>query len=279
MAEDYQNGTAFFNVFNFLGSAIYNSDSHISEGKMMYPVKPTEASPIIYGQNIYGSNRIWSIGANTEYPELCMAIINWLSTPEGRLTSEYGPQGVCWDYNENGGTYLTDLGLSCKTDSTTTLTGDYSGTFDDGSFKMNNTTWALDSLNPDSALGETYNYKNWESYKALDASDIEKEWIEWSGAQTPDEYIKSTDYILAPGTTYSAGTHSDELQVVWDQVTTCIKDYSWKAIYAESDEEFETIVAEMIQQAQDYGYDQCVEFQENEAKIRAAAEEAALAAN
>ncbi len=278
MAEDYQNGTAFLNVFNFMGSALYNTDAHISEGKMMYPVKPTEATPIVYGQNIYGSNRIWSIGANTEYPELCMAIINWLSTPEGRLTSEYGPQGVCWDYNEEGGTYLTDLGLACKTDSSTELTGDYSGTFDDGSFKMNNTTWALDSLNPESALGETYNYKNWASYKASDASDIEQSWIDWAGAETPDEYIKSTDYILSPGTTYSAGTHSDELQVVWDQVATCVKDYSWKAIYAESDEEFDSIVAEMIQQATDYGYDQCVEFQENEATIRAAAEAEALAA-
>ena len=84
---------------------------------------------------------------------------------------------------------------------------------------------------------------------------------------------------MAPGTTYSAGTHSDELQVVWDQVTTCIKDYSWKAIYAESDEEFEAIVAEMIQQATDYGYDQCVEFQEGEAQLRKTAEQEALAAN
>ncbi len=279
MSENYVNGTAFWNIFNWMASGSYNTDAHVQSGKAMYPVRPTEASPICYGQSVYGGNRIWSIGAKTEYPELCMAIINWLSTPEGRLTAEYGPQGACWDYDENGGAYLTELGLSCKTDSTTTLTGDYSGTFDDGSFKMNNTTWALDSLNPDSKLSETYNYKNWESYKAIDASEIEKSWIEWSGAQTPDEYIKATDYILAPGTTYSAGTHSDELQVVWDQVTTCIKDYSWKAIYAETDEEFEAIVSEMIQQATDYGYDQCVEFQEGEAQLRKAAEQEALAAN
>jgi multiple sugar transport system substrate-binding protein/putative aldouronate transport system substrate-binding protein len=30
----------------------------------------------------------------------------------------------------------------------------------------------------------------------------------------------------------------------------------------------------MISQANEYGYDQCVEFQENEAKLRAAAEDA-----
>ena len=150
MQEDYQNGGAFLNVFNFLGSTFYNSDSHAQEGKAMYPCPPEDAAPICYGQNIYGGNRIWSIGAKTEYPELCMAILNWLSTPEGRMTAEYGPKDVCWYYDENGKTQFTDLGRAAKTDISTQMSDGYSGTFDDGSFKMNNTTWAIDSLNPDS---------------------------------------------------------------------------------------------------------------------------------
>ncbi len=275
MAEDYQNGTALMNVFNWMGSGLYNTEAHIAEGKAMYPVKPTEATPLTYGLNVYGSNRIWSIGANSEYPELCMAIINWLATPEGRLTAEYGPEGTCWYFDDNGYTCLTDLGLACKNDISTELTGDYSGTFDDGSFKMNNTTWSLDSTNPESTVGETFNYKFWNSYDSEAGSDVEASWREWAGADSVDEYLRSSDYKVAPGTTYSGGTHSDELQVVWDQVTTCIKSNSWKAIYAESDEEFDKIVDEMIQQANDYGYDQCVEFQENEATIRSAAEKAA----
>ena len=51
------------------------------------------------------------------------------------------------------------------------MTGDYSGTYSDGSNQMNNVTWALDSYNPDSN-GEKYNYKYWRSYNALEASDI-----------------------------------------------------------------------------------------------------------
>jgi len=279
MSEDYQNGTAFLNIFNWMGSGLYNTDTHISEGKAMYPVKPADAVPIVYGQNIYGGNRIWSIGANTEYPELCMAILNWLCTPEGRLTAEYGPQGVCWDYNEEGNTYLTDLGLACKTDVSTEMTDGYSGTFSDGSFQMNNTTWALDATNLDSASGETYNYQKWASYSTDAASEIEQAWRDWAGADSADEYLTGFDYIISPGTTYSAGTKSDELQVVWDQVTSCIKTNTWKAIYAESDEEFDSIVAEMIQQADDYGYDQCVEFQLGEAELRKAAEDAARSAS
>ncbi|WP_026510152.1 cytochrome c oxidase subunit IV [Butyrivibrio sp. LC3010] len=276
MQEDYQNGTAFLNVFNFMGSALYNTPDHLADGKGMFPVKPTDAKPIRYGLNVYGGNRIWSIGANTEYPELCMAIINWLSTPEGRMISEYGPKDVCWYYDENGNTCFTETGLACKTDISTEMGNGYDGTYDDGSFKMNNSTWALDAPNPDSN-GETFNYRNWASYSTEAGSDIEKDWREFAGANTPDLYLDKQDYILAPGTMYTGGVHSDELQVVWDQVATCVKDNSWKAIYAESDEEFDKIVDDMIQQANEYGYDECIEFQENEAKLRAEAENAALA--
>ena len=124
MVEDYQNGTAFMNVFNFLGSSLYNSEAHTSEGKMMAPCPPSEAEPIAYGQNNYGGNRPWTIGANTEYPELCMAIINWLATPEGRMTLEYGPKDVCWYYDEDGNTCFTDLGKSAKLDGKTEMSED-----------------------------------------------------------------------------------------------------------------------------------------------------------
>lgn len=277
MTEDYQNGTAFLNVFNFLGSANYNTETHAAEGKAMYPVPPAQAQPIAYGQNIYGGNRPWTIGANTEYPELCMAILNWLSTPEGRMTFEYGPEGVCWYYDENGKTCFTDLGRTVKLDVNAQMADGYSGSFDDGSFKMNNTTWGLDAENPDSN-GDTYNYQKWESYNAEARSEIEADWRAVTGCNTPDERMDQTAYRLAPGTTYSAGVRSDELQVVWSQVQECVKTNSWKAIYAKDDAEFEQIVNNMISEAESYGYADCIAFQENEAKLRAAAEDAAMSA-
>lgn len=273
MVEDYQNGTAFLNIFNFLGSALYNSEAHAADGKAMYPCPPAEAQPIAYGQNVYGGNRIWSIGAKTEYPELCMAILNWLSTPEGRMTAEYGPKDVCWYYDENGKTCFTELGRTAKLDKKTEMTDGYSGTFEDGEFKMNNQTWALDAENSDSN-GDTYNYKKWESYNSEAGSEIEADWREVTGCNIPDERMGQTKFRLAPGTTYSAGVKSDELMVLWNQVASCIKENSWRAIYAKTDAEFDQIVADMMAQAEQYGYAECVAFQENEAKLRAAAEDA-----
>ncbi|MCI9073318.1 MAG: extracellular solute-binding protein [Lachnospiraceae bacterium] len=277
MVEDYQNGTAFLNVFNFLGAAMYNSEAHAAEGKMMAPCPPKEATPICYGQNIYGGNRPWTIGSKTEYPELCMAIINWLSTPEGRMTAEYGPEGVCWYYDENGKTCFTDLGRTAKLDGKTQMTDGYSGTFEDGNFKMNNTTWGIDAENMDSN-GDVFNYKKWDCNAAEASSEIEADWRAHNNATTFDSLFDNWNYRLAPGTMYSATPRSEELDLIWQQVATCIKNGSWEAIYAKDDAAFDAIVANMISQANDYGYDQCVEFQENEAKLRAAAEDAAMSA-
>ncbi|HOB19317.1 MAG TPA: hypothetical protein PKO35_01270, partial [Candidatus Atribacteria bacterium] len=67
------------------------------------------------------------------------------------------------------------------------------------------------------------------------------------------------------GTTYSEAPKSDELLTIWNQVAEAIRSYSWRAIYAKTDAEYNQIVSEMIQKCKDYGYDQCVEFQQNEA--------------
>lgn len=275
MVEDYQNGTAFLNVFNFLGSAMYNSEAHAADGKIMAPCPPKEATPICYGQNIYGGNRPWTIGSKTEYPELCMAILNWLSTPEGRMTAEYGPKDVCWYYDENGKTQFTDLGRSAKLDGKTQMANGYSGTFEDGNFKMNNTTWGIDAANLDSN-GDTFNYKKWECNAAQANSEIEADWREHNGTTTFDSLFDNWNYRLSPGTMYSATPRSEELDLIWQQVATCIKNGSWEAIYAKDDETFDKIVNNMIAQANEYGYDQCIEFQQNEAKLRAAAEKDAM---
>jgi len=271
MAEDYKNGTAFFQIFNFMGSTLYNSDEHLAEGKGMFPVCPTNASPIVYGQSVYGANRVWSIGANTEYPELCMEIINWLCTPEGTLTLQYGPKGVTWDYDANGKTYFTDLGKKCQSSKKTQMPAEFGGTFEDGEFKMNNTTWSLDAPNPDSN-GEKYNKDSWESNKKAASSTIEQDWRTWAKADSADEYMGKHKYVLAPVSTYSPTEQIDELKAKSNQVATCIKTGTWRAMYAKNDEEFKSLVDAMIKEAKSYGFDECNEYQTVEALNRKNAE-------
>ena len=254
MIAKVQNGGTLFSIFNYSGSLGYNTKEHTSAGKLMYCMKPEDASPIVYGMNTQGGDRVWSIGAKTEYPEKCMEIINYLATPEGRMTMEYGPKGYTWDYDDQKHAYLTDVGMKCQKDKNTTMGGGYKGSYHDGELQINNVTWSLDASNPDSD-GETYNKESWASYNATPSSDIEKDWRDKTGCTTINEYMEKGKYTVAPGTSFSKETQDTTLKTTWNQVTTEIKNSSWKAIYAKSDKKFDSVVASMKKSAKKYGYD------------------------
>lgn len=277
MVEKLTAGGVFFSIFDYAGSQYYNSETHLNEGKGMYPLVPKDATPICYGMNVLGSNRMWTIGSKTEYPELCMAIINYLCTPEGCMTSFWGPKDVCWYYDEDGYTHFTELGEQAYNDKKGTIMPDEwgGGSFNDGSFQANNTTWTKDAPNPDSN-GEPYNCEGWESRLVDTNYAIYQDWRDWSGYYTMQQYLDSVNYKLAIGTSYSVSKKSDDLKIIWDQVSKCVTDYSWKAIYAKDDAEFDKLVAEMVQKCKEYDPDDvCYNYSLNEAKIRKALEDEA----
>lgn len=270
MSEKAQNGGIFFSIFDYAGSQLYNSEEHLTEGKGMYPLVPKDASPLCYGMNVMGNNRVWSIGANTEYPELCMAIINYLATPEGYMTYWYGPKDVCWYYDEDGYCCFTELGeMAYKDRKGTIMPAEWGGiSFNEGTFQANNTTWSRDASNPDSN-GETYNCDNWVSRRAYTNYDILNDWRERTGCYNSQEYMNTTNYNVSLATSYSESSRSDELEIIWEQVKNTIVTSSWNAIYAESDEEFDKIVADMTAKVKEYDPNgECLAWCENEAAIR-----------
>lgn len=279
MYEKVQAGGTFFSIFNYSGCLGYNSDAHVGAGKMMTSLIPDEAKPIVYGMNPAGGNRIWAIGSNTKYPEECMELINWLCTPEGVMTYNYGPEGLCWYYDEDGFTHWTEFGEEVYFKRDTIMTGDYEGTgdFDTGCIQINNTTWSTNAFNPDSN-GERYSYETWNSYAVGASSDIFKDWSAKVNSDSTQNYMEAHDYTLCPATSYKLASKTGEFKTTWTAVTDIITDYSWKAIYAETDAEFEQIVSEMLTQAKSYGYDECVTWALEQANLRHQAEEEATAA-
>ena len=284
MSEKLKAGGTFWSIFNFAGSAAYNTDAHMSEGKYMYSLVPSEATPIVYGLGNTGGNRIWSVGNYTKYPELCLEILDWLATPEGSMTMWYGPKGLMWDYDENGGAYFTELGALCANDSQYNLAGvegtspdtgktyELSGTFNDGCIQINNTTLSQDMINPDGNGVETFKKETWLSVVNATPYEIRKDWQDHMNAQVVDEYMENRVdadgnkmYVLMPDIPYSESEISQELDLIWKQCAKAIKDYSWRAINAKSDGEFTFHVKEMKRLCEQYGFDQCVEWCEQEA--------------
>ena len=271
--EKIKNGGVFTSILNYSGQLAYNTPAHLKDGKMMYCLKPEEASPLVYGLSSLGGDRIWAIGSKSENPELAMEVINYLCTPEGYMVSQYGPKGETWDYDEEGNTYFTEFGKKCNQDKNGTKMENHEGTYHDGELQINNLTWALDADNPDSN-GETYNSKYWKSELVEPETEIEKDWVDKTGCITIDDYMERGKYTVAPVSSYAKPEMDQELSTIWSQVTTAIKTGSWQAMYAKTDAEFDKIVDSMKKEAESYGYQQCLEWSKEEAAKRKACEDA-----
>ena len=284
MSEKLKNGGTFWSIFNYAGSMAYNTDKHLSEGKYMYAMVPLDAKPIVYGLGSAGGNRIWSVGNYTQYPELCLEILNWLATPEGSMTMWYGPKGLTWDYDENGGMYFTELGKLTSADSSYNMAGiewtspytgktyELSGTYNDGSLQINNTTLSKDMINPDGNGVETFNKDTWASVVTEVSYPIQEDWRDYDDAVLADEYMEDREneyggkmYVVMPAIPYSESEKDSDLTLKWNNCAKTIKDYSWRAIYAKSDGEFEFHVKEMKRLCENYGYADCVVWCQKEA--------------
>ena len=267
-------GGTFWSIFGYAGYMAYNTDEHLAENKMMCSIKPEEATPIVYGMSTVGGNRTWTIGSNTEHPELCMEIINWLCTPEGYMTYLYGPKDLCWYYDDDGYTQFTEFGKKVAIDRQAPMEGEYEGlgTFNDGCLQINNTTWSNNAINPDSN-GETYNREFWKSQQEDAACDIEQDWRDYFDVSSLHEYFESVEYVVSPATSFTEAKKDSDLDTKWESVKGTIVKYSWRAIFAKTDAEFDQLVKEMISEAKGYGYKDCVEWAKEQSKIRFELEE------
>lgn len=278
MTEKVKAGGTFWSIFNFSGSSIFNTTDHLAADKYMGTMVPDEGTPICYGSSTAGGNRVWTVGADAEYPELCLAIIDYLATPEGSLTMWYGPKGLTWDYNEEGGAYFTELGRLTNKDPRQDMTGavligprtgkEYpqSGTYNDGALQINNTTLTSSQLNPDSKKQETLDRDGWVSVINDSLTPIQQDWCQWSGCDTLQQYLENHPYkVMLSRGTYAPGTMDSELKAKSKMIMTAVKTYSWRAIYAKNDGEFNFHVNTMINECKANRYDEYVAWCQAEA--------------
>ena len=279
MITKVRNGNVLFSIFDYAGSTAFNTEAHASQGKIMLPLVPSEASIIVQGLSMQGQGRIWSIGDLCDDPERVMEVIDWFYTPEGALTNLYGPKNLMWEYDEQGNTKFTDLGKACFEDPTTDLSGvewtspktgtkyTLSGTYNDGTLQVNNTTWASGAKNPESN-GECFYQGTWASNITDPTCDAEKDWRDTTGAKSQWQYLDAQKLSIIAAANFAEGTRDSELELTWQQVIKTITEGSWKAIYASSDEEFSSLVKSMQDTCNGYGYSDCVAWCESEASRR-----------
>lgn len=275
--EKIEAGGCLSSIVDYAGQELYNSEEHIARNKLMCSLIPNEASPVIYEPTDRGYE--WTISARTEYPELCMEIINWLATPEGALTCLYGPRGACWDYDEDGNLYLTAFGISTQENLFIDMSEvGYSGTFGDGFLPINTSIWNISSLIPNDPDGQSFLYTMWDSMQPEPSCETEALWRTYTGEKQSAQYLQHNENAVhVPYTVENIKgvekPEGGETLTQWEQVAETIVNGSWECVYAKSEEEFEQLWAQMSEYALRYGYDYCLALTKEQAADRYEAEQ------
>lgn len=261
-----QNGQVLFTWWPWLGQSAYNTEENMAQGKgfMIAPLKDQEI--FSYGAEAYGGKQVLAIGSQAEDPERIAAFIDWLYSAEGSLTNSSqtmgaaGPQGLTWDMNSAGEPELTDFGKEVFLNGDATVPEEWGGgSYIDGVSTLNVSVVLPIDTDPDT--GFPYSYKLWDSYKELTANPLTEDWsAHMGGATTTMEYLQNNDQLLvAPGASYTIPTDDSEIETLRNQVKSIIVQYSWQAVFAESDAKFDSIMAELRDKASGLGYDKVLE--------------------
>ena len=238
----------------------YNSAERAANKEGFTTFMFEDSAPQQLTNSTAGGNRMWAIGANTQYADRALEVIEWMCTEEGAIESTYGPKGLCWDYDENGIPYMTEFGWSCyENNSSTEMPAEYGGgTFQDGENKFNHETIKLEQMIP----GKTYSYsvKGWPCYSERFSTALSKAWSEEyaNGATSGIDLYRTTgkaSVVPAVAIAYSFPEMSDSAKESRALFAPEMKNGSWNCVYAESAEEFDARWAQMVETCKSYGYD------------------------
>jgi len=261
----YADGAVLFSPWPWLGQPAYNTIERLAAGKgfMMAPVDDLEV--ISYGATPKGSKFIVGIGAKAQDPKRIAAFIDWLYSPEGIMMSTSqtgstsGPEGLTWHMVE-GRPELTEFGITAMLDNGTEMPPEWGGgSWGAGTSQLNFQTVIPKDINPNN--GYSYDFKLWDSYQEFTLTPVHRSWQQHMGATSTLDYLEANaHYIVAPGTSYIAPAETTEISTLRSKCKAVIVDASWRMIFANSEEEFETLLKSMQNKVLDLGFERVLAF-------------------
>ena len=261
----YQNGQVLYSWWPWLGQAAYNTTTNLNEvkGFMLAPMNDQEIFSL--GAGVYGGRPFVGIGVNAEDPERIADFIDWLYSPEGVAANASptiggtGPEGLTWELVD-GAPVLTEFGEKALLDGNADMPAEYGGgTYKDGGSTLNVDTVLPIDINPET--DHPYAYTMWESYLTGNSNPVKEDWMENMGGfnSTVDYLIEHDQILVAPGASYLIPEDTSEISTLRNQVKSTIVEYSWRMVFANNEEEFNTLLAEMQDIAIGLGYEQVLE--------------------
>ena len=253
-------GQALFCFWPWLGSSYNDINGNKQAGRGFAPVGIDNQKLIATGSTPNGQFRYVQVGSKTKYPERMVELLDWFYTPEYTELVNAGIEGLMWNM-DNGEPVQTDFLDAAGND--TVMPDEYGGgTYSDGISQFGNlfiTGTASDPL-----TGQAYIPDLWPSTLKNRLFQLDTDWQSDMGALTETDYMTNHNQIVVvPGTDYEDPTPTTDMQNTINQISTIIKDDSWKMVFAKDDTEFNALYDDMVTKVKAMGYDDVYTFYKN----------------
>ena len=284
VSAKYTDGAIIYAMWPWLGQGYYNSVDNLSEGKGFASAVINDAQYVCWGPSVDGDTAYAvMIGSKTKDPQRMVDFIDWLYSPEGVMATgsdtnqTCGPEGLTWEIVD-GEPQFTELGYDAlinKNQDAIVPDEWGGGTYADGISQLNYSPLGNKDVNEETGI--PYNFAMWDAYAEINETPLTQDWSEHFGTtESPVDYFNSIGLItVGPGVQWTDITESTEMSTIRQQCKATIIDYSWRMCFAESEEEFYSLLAEMQEIAYGLGYNDVVEFDQQRAENRWAAYSAA----
>ncbi len=218
-------------------------------------------------ESTYGStNNYLVVNANTDKLDACLAFLDMLADPDAQIYASMGPEGDYWYTTEDGHLYLTDKAKEhlAKKDGTTY-------TYDDGEDAyLWNTSWILNSGEYTSYLGYdeqpvtighggwaeemqyTTDTDNFNSWRTITGYDSWYDWLEDKNAWCHESTLDNVDQFCSDPESI--------MQLTVDAIRETVVTASWKTVYAQTQEEFDSLWEDMVSDCEGLGAQDVIDW-------------------
>ncbi len=277
VSSKFADGAVIYSMWPWLGTGYYNSQSNMEAGKGFQSAVIEDASYLCWGSSPAGSTSYGlMIGSNTADPQRMVDFVDWLYSPEGvaaggsDTNNVCGPEGLTWELVD-GEPQFTELGMQVliEMDSNALVPDEWGGgTYSDGISALNYSALGAKDVNPEN--GVPYNFTMWDAYQDITSTALTNDWREHYGTEdSPIDYLDGIGKIcVVPGSSWATPEYSTEINAVKEQCKQTIVDYSWRMVFAGSEEEFYSLLAEMQEIAYGLGYNDVLAIDEANAAAR-----------
>ena len=280
MYQKMQNGKVLFSFWSWMGQGAFNTPNNTAQAKG-FKIAPVQDLKIgVNGCRTLGYQEIGiMIGCKAEDPQRLADFIDWLYSPEGIMANQAsgtsgtcGPEGLTWEM-QDGEPALTEFGKQALGGEEITVPEEWGGgTWKDGVSALNIVFVNPVDENPDTGL--PYMYTLWPSTIRDNKTALDEDWSAVMGADSATEYLKDHEmFEVAPGDSYVTPEEDSQISMLRSQCGASLTDYSWRIVFADDQEKFDALYAEMQSTLEGLKFDEVFSYDKTQAEEKVAARE------